>query len=141
MNEIIHDNVISVILIKFRINANFKLWQSFSVLNFGFGKVSDFFQNIDPCLKPLGTIIHPNSQFYYYPSESFNFHYFNVKHPVDVKKNYWRKIPGLDSEKSLASYLFSLVGNWRFFKLNFQKYLRLVFRCPNIMQKLDLTYR
>ena len=50
MDEILHDNVISVILIKYRINANILLWQSFSILNFGFGIVSDFFQNIDPCL-------------------------------------------------------------------------------------------
>ena len=32
-------------------------------------------------LKPLGTIIHQNSQFYY-PSEPFSFHHFNVRHPV-----------------------------------------------------------
>ena len=32
-------------------------------------------------LKPLGTIIHQNSQFYY-PSELFSFHHFNVRHPV-----------------------------------------------------------
>ena len=33
-------------------------------------------------LKPLGTIIHQNSQFYY-PSEPFSFHHFNVRHPVE----------------------------------------------------------
>ena len=32
-------------------------------------------------LKPLGTIIYQNSQFYY-PSEPFSFHHFNVRHPV-----------------------------------------------------------
>ena len=32
-------------------------------------------------LKHLGTIIHQNSQFYY-PSEPFSFHHFNVRHPV-----------------------------------------------------------
>ena len=34
-------------------------------------------------LKPLGTIIHQNSQFYY-PSEPFSFHHFNVRHPVEA---------------------------------------------------------
>ena len=34
-------------------------------------------------LKPLGTIIHQNSQFYY-PSEPFSFHHFNVRHPVSI---------------------------------------------------------
>ena len=34
-------------------------------------------------LKPLGTIIHQNSQFYY-PSEPFSFHHFNVRHPVST---------------------------------------------------------
>ena len=33
-------------------------------------------------LKPLGTTIHQNFQFYY-PSEPFNFHHFNVRHPVE----------------------------------------------------------
>ena len=32
-------------------------------------------------LKPLGTIIYQNYQFYY-PSEPFSFHHFNVRHPV-----------------------------------------------------------
>ena len=32
-------------------------------------------------LKPLGTIIHQNSQFYY-PSKPFSFHHFNVRHPL-----------------------------------------------------------
>ena len=32
-------------------------------------------------LKPLGTIIHQHSQFYY-PLEPFSFHHFNVSHPV-----------------------------------------------------------
>ena len=32
-------------------------------------------------LKPLGTTIHKNSQFYY-PPEPFSFHHFNVRHPV-----------------------------------------------------------
>ena len=32
-------------------------------------------------MKPLGTSIYQNSQFYY-PSEPFNFHHFNVRHPV-----------------------------------------------------------
>ena len=46
-----------------------------------------FFENwlmkhkIPNLLKHLGTIIHQNSQFYY-PSESFSFHHFNVRHPV-----------------------------------------------------------
>ena len=48
MNEIIHDYVVSVILTKFRINANIQLWQSFSILNFGIGIVSDFLQYINP---------------------------------------------------------------------------------------------
>ena len=34
-------------------------------------------------LKPLDTTIYQNSQFYY-PSESFSFHHFNVRHPVVV---------------------------------------------------------
>ena len=38
MNEIIHGYVISVILTKFRINANIYLWQSFSILNFVLAK-------------------------------------------------------------------------------------------------------
>ena len=50
MNEIIHGYVVSVILAKFRINANIQLWQSFSTLNFGIGIVSDFCQYINPCL-------------------------------------------------------------------------------------------
>ena len=50
MNEIIHGYVVSVILIKFRINANIQLWQSFSILNFEIGIVSDFLQYINPCL-------------------------------------------------------------------------------------------
>ena len=49
MNEIIHGYVISVILTKFRINANIQLWQSFSILNFEIGIVSDFLQYINPC--------------------------------------------------------------------------------------------
>ena len=32
-------------------------------------------------LKPLGTMICQNSQFYY-PSDPFSFHHFNVRHPV-----------------------------------------------------------
>ena len=32
-------------------------------------------------LKPLGTIIYQNSQFYYL-SEPFNFHHFTMRHPV-----------------------------------------------------------
>ena len=48
MNEIIHGYVVSVILTKFRINANIQLWQSFSILNFEIGIVSDFLQNINP---------------------------------------------------------------------------------------------
>ena len=48
MNEIIHGYVISVILTKFRINANIQLWQSFSILNFEIGIVSDFSQYINP---------------------------------------------------------------------------------------------
>jgi hypothetical protein len=49
MNEIIHGYVVSVILTKFRINANIQLWQSFSILNFEIGIVSDFLQYINPC--------------------------------------------------------------------------------------------
>ena len=52
MIEIIHGYVISVILTKFRINANIELWQSFTNLNFDFGIVSDFFQYINPYLFP-----------------------------------------------------------------------------------------
>ena len=63
MNEIIHGNVISVILIKFRINANFYLWQSFSILNFGLGIVSDFPQNIDPWSKRPRIYINSNPPF------------------------------------------------------------------------------
>ena len=37
----------------FRVLTNIQLWQSFSILNFSFGKVSDFFQYINPCLKAL----------------------------------------------------------------------------------------
>ena len=48
MNEIIHGYVVSVILTKFRINANIQLWQSFSILNFEIGIVSDFLQYINP---------------------------------------------------------------------------------------------
>ena len=33
-------------------------------------------------IKPLDTTIHQNSQFYY-PSEPFSFHHFNVRHPVE----------------------------------------------------------
>ena len=50
-----------------------------------------FFENwlmkhkIPNLLKPQGTIIHQNSQFYY-PSESFSFHHFIMRHPV------WSKI-------------------------------------------------
>ena len=51
MNEIIHGYVVSVILTKFRINANIQLWQSFSILNFEIGIVSDFLQYINPCLE------------------------------------------------------------------------------------------
>ena len=50
MNEIIHGYVVSVILTKFRINANIQLWQSFSILNFEIGIVSDFLQYINPCV-------------------------------------------------------------------------------------------
>ena len=50
MNEIIHGYVVSVILTKFRINANIQLWQSFFILNFEIGIVSDFLQYINPCL-------------------------------------------------------------------------------------------
>ena len=50
MNEIIHGYVVSVILTKFRINANIQLWQSFSILNFEIGIVSDFLQYINPWL-------------------------------------------------------------------------------------------
>jgi hypothetical protein len=46
MNEIIH--VVSVILAKFRINANIQPWQIFSILNFGIGIVTDFLQYINP---------------------------------------------------------------------------------------------
>ena len=46
MNEIIHGYVVSVILTKFRINASIQLWQSFSILNFEIGIVSDFLQYI-----------------------------------------------------------------------------------------------
>ena len=52
MNKIIHGYVISVILTKFRIDANLAL-AKFSILNFGFGKVSDFFQYINPCHKVI----------------------------------------------------------------------------------------
>ena len=38
-------------------------------------------------LKPLGTIIHQNSQFYY-PSEPFSFHHFNVRHPVQRQSTF-----------------------------------------------------
>ena len=71
MDEILHDNVISVILIKYRINANILLWQSFSILNFGFGIVSDFFQNIDPWVnvKTIRTI----AQIFVAFSEKLNF--------------------------------------------------------------------
>ena len=51
MNEIIHGYVVSVILTKFRINANIQLWQSFSILNFEIGIVSDFLQYINPWMK------------------------------------------------------------------------------------------
>ena len=54
MNEIIHGYVLSVILTKFRINANIQLWQSFSILNFEIGIVSDFLQYINPWVTPLG---------------------------------------------------------------------------------------
>ena len=53
MNEIIHGYVVSVILTKFRINANIQLWQSFSILNFEIGIVSDFLQYINPWLVTL----------------------------------------------------------------------------------------
>ena len=53
MNEIIHGYVVSVILAKFRINANIQLWQSFSILNFGIGIVSDFLQYINPCIEVI----------------------------------------------------------------------------------------
>ena len=52
MNEIIHGYVVSVILTKFRINANIQLWQSFSILNFEIGIVSDFLQYINPWVAP-----------------------------------------------------------------------------------------
>ena len=48
MNEIIHGYVLSVILTKFRINANIQLWQSFSISNFEIGIVSNFLQYINP---------------------------------------------------------------------------------------------
>ena len=48
MKEIIHGYFISVILTKNRINAKIQLPQTFSILNFGYGKVSDFFQYINP---------------------------------------------------------------------------------------------
>ena len=38
-------------------------------------------------LKPLGTIIHQNSQFYY-PSEPFSFHHFNVRHLVHTNLSF-----------------------------------------------------
>ena len=50
MNEIIHGYVVSVILTKFIINANIQLWQSFSILNFEIGIVSDYLQYINPCV-------------------------------------------------------------------------------------------
>ena len=53
MNEIIHGYVVSVILTKFRINANIQLWQSFSILNFEIGIVSDFLQYINPWIHSL----------------------------------------------------------------------------------------
>ena len=33
-------------------------------------------------LKPLGTLIHQNSQFYLYPLEPFSFHHFTMRHSV-----------------------------------------------------------
>ena len=43
-------------------------------------------------LKPLGTIIHQNSQFYH-PSEPFSFHHFNVRHPVHmITKNLGHRV-------------------------------------------------
>ena len=44
-----HGYVVSVILTKFRINANIQLWQSFFILNFEIGIVSDFLQYINTC--------------------------------------------------------------------------------------------
>ena len=59
MNEIIHGYVVSVILTKFRINANIQLWQSFSILNFEIGIVSDFLQYINPWLDCLLLLYRP----------------------------------------------------------------------------------
>ena len=59
MNEIIHGYVVSVILTKFRINANIQLWQSFSILNFEIGIVSDFLQYINPCEYSLSYGLDP----------------------------------------------------------------------------------
>ena len=84
MNEIIHDNVISVILIKFRINANIQLWQSFSILNFGFGIVSDFFQYIDPWLGDEGFPTYQSWLVTPFPRRTQNpcEQYFNQLHSV-----------------------------------------------------------
>ena len=38
-------------------------------------------RKIPNLLKPLGTTIHQNSQFYY-PSELFGLHHFTMRHPV-----------------------------------------------------------
>ena len=43
-------------------------------------------------LKPLGTLIHQNSQFYY-PSEPFSFHHFTMRHPVvQDSSNFFAKL-------------------------------------------------
>ena len=65
MNEIIHGYVVSVILTKFRINANIQLWQSFSILNFEIGIVSDFLQYINLCLHAIYFL------FFYFQAEEF----------------------------------------------------------------------
>ena len=57
MNEIIHGYVVSEILTKFRINAIIQLWQSFSILNFEIGIVSDFLQYINPCFSGVSNPI------------------------------------------------------------------------------------
>ena len=52
-------------------------------------------------LKPLGTIIHQNSQFYH-PSEPFSFHHFSERHPVNTLMIPFRPFYQVDVEANFG---------------------------------------
>jgi hypothetical protein len=67
---------------------SWNIWLNFSTFSVG---LCYFFENwlrklkCQNLLKPLGTIIYQNSQFYH-SSEPFSFHHFNVRHPVHSRR-------------------------------------------------------